>query len=131
MYGSLGVVGRHCVFELEGGDPLLLDNEDFIKNALMEAAAEANATLLSTVSHKFEPQGVTAIALLSESHISIHTWPEERYAAIDCFSCGSHTDPEAACRNLQAAFGSKSGSMQILTRKHTELSRDRSPALAL
>lgn len=131
MYGSLGVVGRHCIYELQDGNPSLLDNEEFIKDSLRCAAEAANATLLGIVSHKFEPQGVTAVALLSESHISFHSWPEHSYAAIDCFSCGDHTDPEAACRSLQQALEAKSGSIQILTRKNAALSRDRFVEAAL
>jgi S-adenosylmethionine decarboxylase len=118
VHAASGVVGRHCIFELQDGNPNLLDNEDFIKTALTKAADAAGATLLGLVSHKFEPQGVTAIALLSESHISIHTWPEQSYAAIDCFSCGDHTNPESACRSLKDDFEAKSGAMQILNRRN-------------
>jgi S-adenosylmethionine decarboxylase len=52
------------------------------------------------ISHRFEPQGVTGLALLAESHISIHTWPESGYAAVDVFTCGDHTMPERACEVL-------------------------------
>ena len=76
VYEGSGAIGRHCIFELQDGNPNLLDNEDFIKEALTKAADAAGAILLGIVSHKFEPQGVTAIALLSESHISIHSYPE-------------------------------------------------------
>lgn len=127
VYEDPGVVGRHCIFELQGGNPNLLDNEDFIKDAITKAADAAGATLLSLVSHKFQPQGVTAIALLSESHISIHTYPEHSYAAIDAFTCGEHTNPESACRSLKDAFEAKSGSIQILSRRNAAFSRDRLP----
>lgn len=56
---------------------------------MVEIARQLGATVLSSSSHKFEPQGVTAILLLSESHISIHTWPEKRFATCDIFTCGS------------------------------------------
>jgi S-adenosylmethionine decarboxylase len=119
VYGSVGVIGRHCIYELQDANPALLDNEEFIKDALAQAADAAGATLLKLVSHKFEPQGVTAIALLAESHISIHTYPEQNYAAVDSFTCGDHTNPESACRSLQEALESKSGSMQLLTRRNS------------
>lgn len=122
VYDSSGVVGRHCIFELQDGNPNLLDNEDFIKEALTKAADAAGATLLGIVSHKFEPQGVTAIALLSESHISIHSYPEYGYAAIDAFTCGEHTNPESACRSLKESLEAKSGSMQLLTRRNAAFS---------
>jgi S-adenosylmethionine decarboxylase len=127
VYEDPGVVGRHCIFELQDGNPNLLDNEDFIKNSLVEAADAAGATLIGMVAHKFEPQGVTAIALLSESHISIHTYPEYGYAAIDAFTCGEHTNPESACRSLKEAFEAKSGSIQILSRRNAAFSRDPLP----
>jgi len=117
VYEVPGVVGRHCIYELQGGDATLLDDEDFIKESMRQAAEAANATLLHMVSHKFEPQGVTAIALLSESHISIHTWPEHGYAAIDAFTCGEHTNPEAACRSLRESLKATAGSMELLSRK--------------
>ena len=128
MYGSLGVIGRHCLYELQDGNPALLDDEDFIKNVLVEAADLAGATLLQLISHKFEPQGVTAVALLAESHLSIHTYPEHGYAAVDGFTCGSHTDPEAACKHIGKALESKSGSIQLVTRRNSNFSRD--PVLA-
>ena len=122
MYDGSGVVGRHCIFELQDGNPNLLDDEDFIKEALTKAADAAGATLLKIVSHKFEPQGVTAIALLSESHISIHSYPEYGYAAVDAFTCGEHTNPESACRSLKESLEAKSGSMQLLTRRNAAFS---------
>jgi S-adenosylmethionine decarboxylase len=57
------------------------------------------------ITHRFDPQGVTGLALLAESHISIHTWPESGYAAVDVFTCGDHTMPERACQVLQTALG--------------------------
>lgn len=131
MYGDGGLIGRHCVYELGDGNPALLDDEDFVRNALTEAAEAAGATLLKLVSHKFQPQGVTAIALLAESHISIHSYPEYGYAAIDCFTCGETTNPESACRSLKDSFESKSGSMEILTRRNHAFSRGRVPVASL
>lgn len=82
-------VGRHAIFELYGCDSNLLDDEEYIVNSLCEVANKLGATILSTSSHKFEPQGVTSILLLSESHISIHTWPEKGFATCDIFTCGT------------------------------------------
>jgi S-adenosylmethionine decarboxylase len=124
VYESPAVVGRHVIYELQGGNPNLLDNEDFIKEALTQAADASGATLLGLVSHRFEPQGVTAIALLAESHISIHTWPQHGYAAIDAFTCGEHTNPESACRSLKDSFESTHGAMQLLTRNGPPINRD-------
>lgn len=117
VYEVPGVVGRHCIYELQGGDPNLLNDEAFIKEAMTQAADASGATLLGMVSHKFEPQGVTAVVLLSESHLSIHTWPEHGYAAIDAFTCGDHTNPEEACRSLRKALKGTTGSMKLLSRE--------------
>lgn len=84
---------KHVLFTLYGCDVDLLDDRMFIENMLFETASESNATFLNTVSHQFEPQGVTAVTLLAESHISIHTWPEKCMAVCDIFTCGDHTIP--------------------------------------
>jgi S-adenosylmethionine decarboxylase len=81
-------LGKHCVAEVYGCDHTVLNNEKQLTELLKEAIDVAGATLLSISSHKFDPQGITIVALLSESHISIHTWPEDGNAALDVFTCG-------------------------------------------
>ena len=93
-------VGKHCILELYQCDAAKLDDEAFLRTAITAAAKRAGATLLNLITHRFEPQGVTGLALLAESHISIHTWPESGYAAVDVFTCGDHTMPEKACQVL-------------------------------
>lgn len=93
-------IGTHFVLELYDCPARLLNDASFIKRSLQEAAKQAGSTLLGEVLHQFEPQGVTALALLAESHISVHTWPEVGYAAVDVFTCGEHTNPESACLYL-------------------------------
>ncbi|MGB8701326.1 MAG: adenosylmethionine decarboxylase [Thermosynechococcaceae cyanobacterium] len=112
----LASVGSHCILELYDCPGMLLNDASFIQRSLREAARAANATLLDEVLHQFDPQGVTALALLSESHISVHTWPEVGYAALDVFTCGHHTDPEEACRYLIEAFQAGSHAMTKLRR---------------
>ena len=84
---------RHILFTLKGCTPDDLDDEGLMRDTLYMAAKAANSTLIALHSHKFSPQGVTAIALLAESHISIHTWPESGMAVCDVFTCGDHTEP--------------------------------------
>ncbi|WP_115016534.1 adenosylmethionine decarboxylase [Synechococcus sp. UW140] len=91
------MVGKHCILELYDCDHAKLDDEAFLRDTITTAAKSAGATLLNLITHRFEPQGVTGLALLAESHISIHTWPENGYAAVDVFTCGDHTMPERAC----------------------------------
>jgi len=94
------MIGKHCILELYDCDPSKLDDETFLIHTITTAAQRAGATLLNLITHRFEPQGVTGLALLAESHISIHTWPENGYAAVDVFTCGNHTMPEKACEVL-------------------------------
>lgn len=93
-------VGKHCILELYDCDSVKLNDEAFLRDTITSAAQRAGATLLNLITHHFEPQGVTGLALLAESHISIHTWPESGYAAVDVFTCGDHTMPEKACQIL-------------------------------
>jgi len=98
--------GTHIVCELSGCKPDLLTDVDDVRHIMENAAREANAQILKVVFHRFEPHGVSGVVVLAESHISIHTWPEAGYAAVDVYTCGNHTDPWLACeyaaRNLGA-----------------------------
>lgn len=100
-------VGKHCILELYNCDSSRLDDEAFLRDTITSAAKRAGATLLNLITHRFEPQGVTGLALLAESHISIHTWPESGYAAVDVFTCGDHTMPERACQVLADELGAR------------------------
>ena len=91
---------KHLLLELYRCDCEKLNDESFLRCTLNRAAKLANATVLNLISNKFEPQGVTAIALLAESHISIHTWPESNYSAVDIFTCGQNMMPELASQYL-------------------------------
>ena len=81
---------KHFLLELYRCDYEKLNDESFLRCTLNRAAKLAKATVLNLISNKFEPHGVTAIALLAESHISIHTWPESYYSAVDIFTCGQN-----------------------------------------
>ncbi len=103
-YEELEPGGTHCICELYECPPALLNDEQFVKQALREAVNQGMATLLHEVSHHFHPQGVTALGLIAESHLAIHTWPEYSYAAVDVFTCGNRADAEKACRYLARTF---------------------------
>lgn len=92
-------MGKHFLLNLYNCSQTLLNDEQFIIRLIEDSAIMCGATILKTVSHKFDPIGVTAICLLAESHISIHTWPEEFKAACDVYTCGN-TNPEIACQNI-------------------------------
>jgi len=110
-------IGRHCILELYQCDHARLNDEAFIRTSITSSAKIAGATLINLVTHSFKPQGVTGLALLAESHISIHTWPEIGYAAIDVFTCGDHTMPEKACELLAKDFLSKNLSFKNIARE--------------
>jgi S-adenosylmethionine decarboxylase len=89
-------MGKHFLLNLYGCSFVLLNDEHFLIDLLENAAAASGATVLQTIYEKFEPQGVTVVCLLSESHISIHTWPEEGKAAADVYTCGD-ANPKIGC----------------------------------
>ena len=97
---KLSTQSKHLLLELYGCEYEKLNDESFLRCTLNRAAKLAKATVLNLISNKFEPQGVTAIALLAESHISIHTWPESNYSAVDIFTCGQNMIPERASKYL-------------------------------
>lgn len=109
-------LGQHCLLELYGCPAERLNDVTLIRRSLEVAAHKANSTLLNDVYYRFEPQGVTALALLAESHISIHTWPERGYAAVDVFTCGDRTTPRQACHYLVEALQAEQHSLQVVVR---------------
>ncbi|MCG8597584.1 MAG: adenosylmethionine decarboxylase [Kiloniellales bacterium] len=94
--------GTHLIVDL--WDAARLDDLDHVDRTLRACVAAAGATLLHIHLHHFTPNGgVSGVAVLAESHISIHTWPERDYAALDVFMCGA-ADPQAAIPVLREAF---------------------------
>lgn len=89
-------MGKHYLLNLYDCSFVLLNDEYCLIQLLESAAIASGATVVQTISKKFEPQGVTVLCLLSESHISIHTWPEEGTAAVDVYTCGD-CDPRIGC----------------------------------
>ena len=107
---------KHLLLELYRCDYEKLNDESYLRCTLNRAAKLAKATVLNLISNKFEPQGVTAIVLLAESHISIHTWPESYYSAVDIFTCGQNMLPELASQYLIEAFNAEEHFLRILAR---------------
>ncbi len=101
-------LGRHLLLELHGVAADRLGNENILRDILATAAAAAGATVLSAHFHHFgSGQGVTGVLLLRESHMSIHTWPEYGYAAVDVFMCGE-ARPELAIEVLSQGLAATS-----------------------
>ena len=96
--------GQHVLAELEGVAEQLLDDEQFLRDTLHSALSRSQATVCEVIAKRFEPQGVTVLALLSESHASLHTYPEEGSIFIDVFTCGHTAQPERAVELLAEAL---------------------------
>jgi S-adenosylmethionine decarboxylase len=95
-------LGKHLIVDMWGVENL--DNQEFIQEAFSHAAKISNATLLKSEFHDFgEGYGITGVSLLAESHMSVHTWPEHKYAAVDIYMCGE-TDPYEALDALKDRF---------------------------
>jgi S-adenosylmethionine decarboxylase len=85
----LKALGQHLLIELYGCDAGTLDDLEHVRQALLHAARLVSATVIEVVSHKFQPCGVTVVVAIAESHLSVHTWPEHGYAAVDVFTCSA------------------------------------------
>ena len=97
-------LGRHLLIDFNNCDPVMLDTEDQIRDILLSSARACAATILEYSFHHFSPQGVSGVVLIAESHISIHTWPENHYAAVDIFTCGTRVDPYKAYEYIKMMF---------------------------
>jgi len=100
----LTAMGCHLIADLYDCGPAAADVDGTLR-AMREAVEAMGATLLELKSHAFLPQGHTAVALLSESHLAVHSWPELGYVAVDAFTCGETVRPEAGIELLRGFFG--------------------------
>ena len=113
---ELGYKSKHFLLELYRCDYEKLNDESFLRCTVNNAAKLANASVLNLISNKFEPQGITAIALLAESHLSIHTWPEAHYSAVDIFTCGQNMKPDISCKYLIQALMAEEHLLRVIYR---------------
>lgn len=100
-------LGRHVLAEVYGCDFEILNNLSKVEEIMIKAAEEAGAEVRESVFHKFSPQGVSGVVVIAESHLTIHTWPEFGYAAVDVFTCGEKVNPWDACDYLTDHFHAK------------------------
>jgi S-adenosylmethionine decarboxylase len=112
----VNALGRHLLLELFDCDADAINNLEAVKGALIEAAKRAQATIVDVVFHEFNPFGISGVVVIAESHLSIHTWPEYRYAAVDIFSCGDVLQPEIAANYLIEQFGAERASVVEMQR---------------
>lgn len=121
----MNALGRHLLLELKSCNQEVLDDVDFLKDCLNEAAIQSGATVVGESFYHFSPCGVSGVVNISESHIAIHTWPEFQYAAVDVFTCGCSVDPEKAARLITERLGAQSHSLIELRRGLMEDSQAR------
>jgi S-adenosylmethionine decarboxylase len=99
--------GSQVVLDLYECETTHLDDLAWVRRTLVNAARAAGATIVETVFHKFSPWGISGVVVIAESHLAIHIWPENRYAAIDVFTCGENVQMDVASAFLTRAFRSK------------------------
>lgn len=100
----MNALGRHILVEYFDCDPEILNDVVTIEELMVEAAKNAEATVINSTFHHFSPFGVSGVVVIQESHLAIHTWPEYGYAAVDIFTCGDTVDPWVAFHFLKGAF---------------------------
>ncbi len=109
-------LGRQILVEFYDCESGSINDVEYIEESMLNATKEARATIISHNFHKFSPYGVSGVVVIAESHVTIHTWPEYNYAAIDIFTCGDTIDPWIIQENLKEAFGSKNVSNMEMKR---------------
>ncbi len=109
-------LGTHLLIELRDCNPSILKDLEKVKNTLISAAKEAKATIIDSSFHEFNPFGISGVVVIAESHLTIHTWPEYGYAAVDIFTCGDVIKPEIAASYLIKEFESKNPSLVEMKR---------------
>ena len=109
-------LGKHLLAEYYRCDENAINDVQKVEEALVKAAEIAGATVIGKSFHRFEPYGVSGVVVISESHLTIHTWPEYGFAAVDVFTCGDHVDPMKAHEYLKEVFGTKNATVETILR---------------
>ncbi len=104
--------GKHYLIDLHDCDPEIIKSVDPTREIVLRAAKECGATILDVNFHQFQPIGVSGVVLIAESHISVHTWPENGFAAADIFTCGE-MKPQVAIDIMREGFRAKETTMKV------------------
>ncbi len=110
------ILGRHLIVEYADCDCILLNDIDFLEQQMNESVRVSGATIVSSKFHRYNPQGVSGVIVIAESHLSIHTWPEYGYAAVDFFTCGEEVDPYKAFEYMKKMLKSQNATVKELNR---------------
>lgn len=114
----MSTLGSQILADLYGCDRAILDDPQAISDILIEAARRCGATIVDRCFHRFSPQGISGVVVISESHLAIHTWPEHGYAAADLFTCGTTLRPGDCFEYLRHALRSQEQHLQTIERGH-------------
>jgi len=109
-------LGRHILVEFYGCDVNLLNKASAVKEILEDAARAARCTIVDSFVHQFSPYGVSGVVVIAESHLTIHTWPEYGYAAVDLFTCGEEADPWKCFQYMQEKLKSRNSTTMEVRR---------------
>jgi S-adenosylmethionine decarboxylase len=109
-------VGHHYIVEGSGCNPDVISRVEKVEQVLVRAAEVADVQIWAISFHRFRPMGVSGVVVISESHLSVHTWPEVGYVALDIFTCGDRAKPEAAVQHALKAFGATNMHITEVTR---------------
>lgn len=110
------ILGRHLIAEFTNCDNKALNNLEQLEIDMKESVRRSGATIVKSSFHRYNPQGVSGVVVIAESHISIHTWPEYGYAAVDFFTCGETVDPYQAYEYMKEKLNSKEAHVKELKR---------------
>lgn len=109
--------GIHYLIDLQGCKEELLRDKELLTTAMETAANNAGATIVETLIHQFSPHGLSGVVVIAESHLAIHTWPEQNYAAIDIFTCGNVDIAQQIYINIKKTFAPKKHNLTKVERK--------------
>ncbi len=109
-------IGHHYIVEASGCNPDIIGSVERVQQILVKAAEIAGAQVWAISFSRFPPNGVSGVVVISESHISTHTWPEYAYTALDIYTCGKEVDPEKAVIFAVDAFGAATSHVTEITR---------------
>ena len=107
---------QHTLLEFDGCDAAILGRVQTIRQRVLEAVTAARGTIVKPVFHEFSPWGVSGVVVIAESHVTIHTWPEHGYAAVDIFSCSRKLRHAVVRETLRRSLGARSVTAQRLSR---------------
>ncbi|HLY23351.1 MAG TPA: adenosylmethionine decarboxylase [bacterium] len=112
----MDTVGHHYIVEGSGCNRDVISRVEQVEQVLVRAAEVADVQIWAISFHRFRPMGVSGVVVISESHLSVHTWPEVGYVALDIFTCGDRAKPEAAVQHALKAFGATNMHITEVTR---------------